>query len=400
MLKAYQTNTPSPWITALQIPAVIWALCLLPPAALLLVVADSWMGRWFAVLALLVATLPLAATIAWMKKSRRWWAGVGGAVFGALALTVVAVSFAPVGHAGSESGASNEYFAGAQFRRFALSNLVPEGDQLQEILTLMPMGDRLFTAKQASEMKALTSGIYRELESDRDFRALGSAMQSAYDDFLIGPASGTHAFVYGPAGLDRDGPHPVLVFFHGSGGNFKAYTWILSKLADRLGFVLVAPSGGAANWTSAESQHCLEISLEAAERRAKIDRESVYVIGLSNGGKAVSQLGQLQGAKFRSLIYISPVFDDEAIDSDAFVKQCQGRSILVISGGRDDRVPIYYVEDKVRKMLGAGLRVELKTLNDADHFLMFSHRSQMLEILSAFIAAQRPSEDTKAWGKP
>ena len=394
-LKAYQTNAQSSWITALQILAVLWVLCLLPPAVLLLVVADSWRGCCFAILALLVAVIPLATTIAWIKKSKRWWAGIGGAAFGALVLMVGSLSFAPSGHAGLESRVSNEYFEGAGFRRFALSNLVPEGDQLLAIFTLMPMVDQLFTAKQARELKALTSSLYRELESDRDFRALGSDMQSAYDDFLVGPASGTHAFVYIPVGLNRREPRPVLVFFHGSGGNFKTYTRILSKLADQFSFVLVAPSGGAGNWTSEDSQRCLEVSLAAAERRAKIDHESIYVMGLSNGGKAVSQLAQRQGAKFRSLIYISPVFDDETIGSSAFVNQCQGRSILVISGDRDDRVPIYYVEDNVRKMVGAGLHAELKTLSDADHFLMFSHRSQMVQILSAHIAAQSSSKESR-----
>ena len=367
---------------------------------LLLVVADSWRGRCFAVLALLLAVIPLATTIAWTKKSMRWWAGAGGATFGALLLMVVVVSIAPPGHAGPESNVSNEYFAGAGFRHFALSNLVPEGDQLLFGFTLMPMVDSLFTARQARELKGLTRGLYRELERDRGFQSLGSNMQSTYDDLLGRPAKAAHAFVYVPVGLDRNAPHPVLVFFHGSGGNFKVYTWILSKLADQFGFVLVAPSCGMGNWTSGDSQHCLDIALVAAERRATIDHESIYVMGLSNGGKAVSQLAERQGAKFRSLIYISPVFDDDAVGANTFVSQCLGRPILVISGNRDDRVPINYVADNVRMMVGAGLSAELKTLNGADHFLMFSHRRQMLETLSAFIAAQRPSNDAKTEGKP
>ena len=333
-------------------------------------------------MAVSIAILPLSATIAWASKSRRWQVGTACIALVGLCLAIAVLFAAPTGRAVRSGGVRSEFNAGAGFSRFALSNLLPEGDQLLFGFTLMPMVDPLLTTNQASELKDMTRNLYREIERNSEFRALGSAMQATYDDLLGRTGEANHVFVYVPAGIKRAEPRPILVFFHGSGGNFKAYTWILSKLADQLGFVLAAPSGGMGNWTMEQSVACLDLALTCAERSAKIDRGNIHILGLSNGGKAVSQLGRLQGSHFQSLVFISPVFDDECISSTSFADQCRNRPVLVISGGRDDRVPISYVKENVRTMALGGVSAELQTINDADHFLIFSHREQMIQFLT------------------
>jgi len=345
-----------------------------------LVVAETGRGRLFAGVALLMAILPLAATRACRERTRRWTAAVavGGALW--LGLLALVLALTPTGQT---SGRVAHAFAtkGQTFPRFSLGNLLPERDQLLLGFTLMPTVDPLLTTTQASELKRLTASLYRELESDADFQALGSAMTGPLGELLDQAWLAGHSYVYVPKSVNRSTPCPVLVFFHGSGGNFKAYLWILAKLADKTGFVLVAPSNGLGNWSAEDSRRCLGNALAAASGVAAVDRSRIHLIGLSNGGRAISQLAGDQGSDFASIIFLSPVFDVSGIRSAAFAAQCKERKILVVTGGRDDRVPLSYVEENVTTMTRAGARVTLHAVDSADHFLMFSHRPELLQIL-------------------
>lgn len=373
-------HDPSLALIGAQLLAAFWGLTVGILSLLLLVVAETGRGRLFAGAALLMAILPLAVTKACRERTRRWTAGVvwGGALWVGLLTLVLALT--PTGHTG---GRVAHAFATKEqtFPRFSLGNLLPEGDQLRLGFTLMPMADPLLTTTQASELKRLTVSLYRELESDADFRALGSAMTGPYGELLGQAWLNGHSYVYVPRSVNRSTPSPVLVFFHGSGGNFKAYLWILSKLADKAGFVLVAPSNGMGNWTAEESRRCLGNALAAASGAVAVDRSRIHLIGLSNGGRASSQLAGGQGSDFASMVFLSPVFDTPQVRSAAFAAQCKERRIFVVTGGRDDRVPLSYVEENVTAMKRAGARVTLHTVDSADHFLMFSHRPELLRIL-------------------
>jgi pimeloyl-ACP methyl ester carboxylesterase len=197
------------------------------------------------------------------------------------------------------------------------------------------------------------------------------------------------SYVYVPSQVNRSQPTPVLVFFHGSGGLFKAYIWILSHVADRLGFVVVAPSYGLGNWQAGASKASLDAALAAASRVATIDRSRIHLAGLSNGGLAVSQLAGLEGSQFRSMIFLSPVFDAGEIRGPSFAAQCRDLPVLVLTGGLDDRVPLRWVEANVEDMAQAGARVHLESIPDADHFLFFSHRKQVVDVMESWLRAHR-----------
>ena len=350
-----------------------------PLALLLCVVAESGRGRLFACTALLGAILPLAATIARLRRTRRWTLSVvggGGLWIGA---TVLLLVLAPSGKTGGQ--VAHVFVPGQTFPRYSLANLLPEGDQLLLGFSFMPVVDRLLTTTQASELKRLTASLYRELEGDADFHTLGSAMSEPYGELLGQAGKSGHSYVYLPTGADRSQPRATLVFFHGSGGNFKAYLWILSKLADRLGFALVAPSNGLGNWTETESRLGLDNALAAVSQVASIDRTRIHILGLSNGGLAISQLASSQGSQFASMVFLSPVFANEEIRSVSFAEQCRGRRVLVVTGSADDRVPLSYVEENAARMTRTGVKVKLKTFDGAGHFLLFSHRVQLMQVL-------------------
>lgn len=384
-----------------------------PLALLLLVVAEFGRGRLFAVAALLTGILPLAISIAFRKRTKRWTTGVvaGGAIW--LGLTVLVFVLPPTGQPYPQARVRHIFVSkNHAFPRYSLGNLLPECDQLLLGFSLMPMVDPLLTMTQAAELKSLTATIYRELENDTDFHALGSVMSEPYGELFglswLGgntepefraPGSAHeqqgkrfrsgHAYVYVPESLGSTQPKPVLVFFHGSGGNFKGYLWILSKLADRIGFALVAPSNGLGNWAPQDSAEALAYALAVASEVTSIDRNQVHIMGLSNGGLAVSQLAAMQGSQFASITLLSSVFATPEIRSGSFADQNRGRRVLVVTGGQDDRVPLDYVEENVARMKRAGAQVTLHTFDDADHFLVFSHRDRLLPILEEWFRGGR-----------
>jgi predicted esterase len=214
-------------------------------------------------------------------------------------------------------------------------------------------------------------------------------MPEAYDELLGLPFDRGRSYVYVPSQVDRSQPSPVLVFFHGSGGVFKAYLWILSQIADRVGFVVVAPSHGLGNWEAGASKASLDAALAAVSQIVTIDRSRIHIAGLSNGGLAVSHLAGLEGSRFRSMIFLSPVFDAGEIRGPSFAAQCRDRAILVLTGGLDDRVPLRWVEENVADMTEAGARVHLESISDADHFLFFSHRKRVIEVVESWLRAHQ-----------
>ncbi len=62
--------------------------------------------------------------------------------------------------------------------------------------------------------------------------------------------------------------------------------------------------------------------------------------------------------------------------------------MLVLTGATDNRVPLHYVKSAIAEMSAAGARVELKTFALADHFLIFSERSDVIDGLATWCAGR------------
>ena len=388
-VRDYPTIKPPADYMGIRVLAVLGMMPVGLAGALLLCVAETWMGRICALLALSVAALPWLGLTALVKRRRSWTVAVAGHAGLTIVMLTLVLYRAPSGSTDRSARVSNQYaWKQPPASRFTPGNLVPEVDQLMCGFTVMPLVDRLFTVGKAAELKRMTVGIYRELDADPEFAALGSVMGDTYADMLGFSGKRVHAYVYVPASLDRTEPAPLLVFFHGSGGNFKAYLWILSELADRLGCIVVAPTNGLGQWQVAESLDALLAAENMAQLQAKVDPRRIHVIGLSNGGLALSQLVVTRAEQVRSFIFLSPVFDERMVGQAEFARQCPGKPMLILTGDRDERVPLDYVERNVGRMQRAGAAARLETL-PADHFLLFSHRRELQSLLEQWISVSK-----------
>ncbi len=176
--------------------------------------------------------------------------------------------------------------------------------------------------------------MYAEMAADADFTAVGSALSSIYREISFEDFRDGHYFHYIPANVDRCKPTPALVFLHGSGGNFKAYIWLLTKMADELGITVIAPSFGMGNWEKRGGYETITRAIEDAGKHAAIDPDQIHLMGLSNGGKGLCLAESAAGPKFRSLIFLSAVWHNR-IRPRELAARFQQRRILILSGGSD-----------------------------------------------------------------
>jgi pimeloyl-ACP methyl ester carboxylesterase len=299
---------------------------------------------------------------------------------------------APDGHTAEGAKIHTRYSTnGGRYIRWSIGSLLPEIDQIHLGYAVAVALDPLFTRQQRTELSAMTDAMYAEISADADFTAVGSAMPSIYREICFEEFRDGHYFHYIPANLDRSMPAPALVFLHGSGGNFKAYIWLLSKIADELGITVIAPSFGMGNWEKRGGYETITRAIIDAGKHAAIDPDHIHLMGLSNGGKGLCLAESTAGPKFRSLIFLSAVFHNRIKPVD-LATRLRPRRVLVLSGGSDDRVPWDYVSGYAEKLKLGGLNVTNRRFDGEDHFVFFRQRAEVLKVVTDWIggAAKKP----------
>jgi len=260
---------------------------------------------------------------------------------------------------------------------YSLSNIIPEIDQINFALSFLHYLDFKITSNQSQEIRQLVNKVYKEISKDKEFQRLNSSLEWSYRELLGRSFDSGHYYFYIPEKYS-DKPLPVLVFLHGSVGNFKAYLWLWSKLAQRVGFVVIAPTFGIGDWQQPGAMDTVRKALVDLKGIVDIDDANIYLAGISNGGEGVSRLALEEGLHFKGLIYISPVMDYNIVDSDLFINSLKKKPILIIAGEKDKRIPIEYIEERVPLWQKRGMDLTLVKYTNEDHFLFFSRTNDIL----------------------
>lgn len=332
---------------------------------------------------LLSVLLPILLILPQRKQNKFWRRTPAFVAFLLMALGTAVFLNAPSGNPNPNSPVQHRYFRDGGYGRFTLTSIIPESEQINLGFTLMPYADPLLTVEQSRRVSAFTMDLYREMEQNPNFHELGSAMNLAYAELWGRPFDAGHYYLYIPQTAD-EAPLPAIVFLHGSAGNFKAYTWVWSKLAEAEGFVIIAPSYGFGNWDAAGADTVLQ-AIEDAKQIANIDENQLYLAGLSNGGSGVSQLALTAPKMFQGLIFLSPVMDTNIVDSAPFQTAWANRPVLVISGEADKRIPIRYVEDRVANMEQSNINITTAIYPKEDHFLVFSQPESVMQTVAEWL---------------
>ncbi len=152
-----------------------------------------------------------------------------------------------------------------------------------------------------------------------------------------------HAFAYRPPGL-ADGA-PLVVLFHGAGGNARRFLDLFKPVADRRRLVLVALQSGAATWDTMPSIRTGSDSAKLATAVARlaataaVDSRRLVLLGFSDGASHALTLGLANPAAFRGIVALSPGF---ARAPDAIEP---AQRIFIAHGRRDEVLPFALSRD-------------------------------------------------------
>jgi pimeloyl-ACP methyl ester carboxylesterase len=378
-------------IKALRLALMILCVSLLvlfgPLSVWLLWRTQTSVGFSIGLAGLVLAALSAIGFLLIRKRlSRRPWLWVNLYL---VLILIVCIGFilhqTPSGVPPPGSPVQHRFTQATAFPSYSLANIVPEIEQVGWGFRAMPYLDPRLTREQASRVSSFTLAVYREMDQDRNFQQLGSVLGWSYAELLGRPFDVGHYFLYVPKARAA-GPLPAILFLHGSAGNFKAYLWVWSRLAEQQGMVIIAPSFGFGNWRHPEGTKAALSALDDAATLVSLDSGRIYLAGLSNGGLGVSHLAATAPERFAGLIFISAVMDTHPVDGLTFQEQWRGRPVLILAGEADDRVRLSDTQLQLSRLQASAVGVRSIIYPGEDHFLFFSQRERVLNDIAQWLS--------------
>ncbi len=153
---------------------------------------------------------------------------------------------------------------------------------------------------------------------------------------------GLHAerdtLLYVPSTYQPDTPAPMLLLFHGAGGNAEQSIALVQSLADEAGLLLLAPASRQATWDViregfGEDVALIDQALAEVFDQYAVDPARLGVGGFSDGASYALSLGISNGDLFTHIIAFSPGFIAPA-------QQIGTPRLFISHGTRDDVLPI------------------------------------------------------------
>lgn len=352
----------------------------------------TWQGRLFFVAVLLLTVnsylccwygLPYR----FCKKNRMvvW--------FATSALAVVALFYVPATQTMRRGGDRNllvehAYFDEQSARGGRGIGLVPEADHIGLGIGLARWVDPFVDSTNAPRIRRLCLGLYQEASQDPAFARMGSVMHYGYGEMLGRAPKGGHFVGIAPRQAKHDRP-PLILFLHGSGGNFSVYWYALSPLAREDGYVVVCPSFGFGNWQRPDGVPTIAETIHHAMVRYAIHPKEIFLVALSNGGRGLTRVIKSHPGLFTGVVAISPVLERKPVEATLQSGAWHKMPVLLLHGAKDRRIPVRALSPALNTMKIKGARVTRKIDPEQDHYLMFSRRDWILEEIRRFVEKHR-----------
>jgi len=384
-------------MTSLQPILRRFAIVLLAPlwlgatlfALFVLVHAATWTGR-AAALALGLIVTNLFVVVVWglprrFHSRRRRLAWNVASCLGLLFCVPLPVR-APRGFGGDKDLEVAHVFLKPEtrFRRFILSNMMPEIDQIATGIGLARWIDPFVDDAQAARVRDLCLELERRRAGDRAFADTGSVLGLAYAEVRGQKFDAGHYLAIVPRSEPCAGK-PVLVFLHGSGGNFSLYWEALAPLAREHGLPVLCPSFGFGLWGRPEGLAQIDRVVQDASTRYGVDSARVVLVALSSGGTGVTRAVKERAGRFRGVVMISAVLEQEPIRQGVVAGAWKDLPVLVIHGSQDRRIPLANIERRMHELERGGARLSRLILPAQDHFLFFAERDAVIERIAGFV---------------
>ncbi len=356
-----------------------WAATLVPALLLALLLLGTGVTLEGKSCAIAVLALWLAPMFLSRAKRVGWMLVAAG-----IASLAVAAWRVPPGKNPPEAAVRSVYRGNTRFVCWSPSQLVPEVDQHLLGSHLFRWIDPNIDAAKAAEIRRSFLSVYEPMRRDADFHRLGNALGQCYADMFLGRVPTGHSYVYRPK--SAAGEHlPVILFLHGSLGNFKGYLWAWKAFADAEGFAIVAPTYGQGAWHQPGGLAAIESGLKICRNEPGIDASRIYLAGISNGAMGVTRALLHDSTPYRGILYLSPVLEENLATTPQFIRACREKPVLVISGQEDRRIPVRMLQPIAEKLAESGIDAEFHFVPGEDHFLFFSQPERVWEKLRPWL---------------
>lgn len=155
--------------------------------------------------------------------------------------------------------------------------------------------------------------------------------------------------------------YPVVFFAHGYMGSWELYNGLLNRMDDCI-VVSIATRDISGKFEYKDVEKCFSQYIPYLEREGyKVDKTSLHLMGLSNGGSAANVALESFSDRLASVTYIST--------GCGFSKPTQTK-VLLIGGGQD--TSSVGLSKAYERLKSVGAPVELYWNERANHF-MFVH---------------------------
>ncbi len=356
---------------------IIFSVPIFVMAGLLLAHGETFQGRLFAVAVSAGLPVPILLWVGSFLKRKRATLTVAG-VLSVFALLLLGIDYGltPDGLPLRCSSVRSCFSGATAYRRASMANIVPEMDQLILATYVIPAMDPMMDKPNTTELRGQVREVYGEMRRSPEFECLGSVLNQTYLDLFLGLRPVGHFYEYIPSTV-TNARLPVVLFLHGSLGNFRGYLWVWKRIADEYGFAIVAPTFGAGNWDDPGGEDAIEQARQYCASNPAMDSSRIYLAGLSNGGLGVCLGARRSPKAYRGLIFISPVLDLDVLLMDPFVAAWKDKPILILHGTADNRIPSSYISEAVDSMVRNGMHPECKFYDKQTHFLFFTIRDKV-----------------------
>jgi predicted peptidase len=175
-----------------------------------------------------------------------------------------------------------------------------------------------------------------------------------------------HYLLYLPRGYDEDAKktYPLILFLHGAGETGTDLKKVKihgpPKLVDKkrdFEFIIVSPQAPTRGWKPS----ALLALLDDVEKEYRVDKDRVYLTGLSMGGFGTWNLAATAPGRFAAIAPICGGGDPKTAE------KLKGLPIWVFHGAKDNAVPLKRSEDMVKALKEAGHEVKFTIYPNAAH---------------------------------
>lgn len=186
-----------------------------------------------------------------------------------------------------------------------------------------------------------------------------------------------HYWFYRPQSKKR----PLLIFLHGSGGNFKAYQKWFTPFAQKYDVAMAFPTWGMGKWSYERLGTRIKDVITDIRKDYEIDSNQIFLCGLSQG--SLTGIKTISKGKFKPKAFIS-ISGIPYLTSNE-IRVLAETPIYIIHGAKDERVPVSNPKTIVSKLKNINSNISYDEYPEQDHTLIKVKTVEILEKIFVWI---------------